>query len=269
VRSLRVSAFDVSPRIVEVLLGRSARVWLLVCAVGVGALLAIAARGFLDTSLIVTVLAVPLVIPVAIAKSATACGMNALASFSRYSRPPAERLTAAVAYAVTATATAAGVGFVVSTVGNALGLSRFFALGAPICLYLGMRELGAVGHGPPVSSLWQVPSRWVRDSRSSPFVWGFFLGSGISTQMPYPSYYALLTVVAMLEMPLGIALMAMYGAGRSLPALAAAVDGRFAGTPDVAVLLKFRLAGHASAGIACVALSGVFAALFILPNQAP
>lgn len=210
----------------------------------------------------IALLAIPLVLPVAIAKSATACGMNALATFSRPDRSVGQRLSAAYAYALTATLTAASVGLATSLFGTLLGIGRYLPGVALITLYFGLCELGFIRRRSPVpSSMWQVPARWIHRPLLGPMVWGFFLGSGISTQMPFPSFYALLAVVTTLSWPLGTALMAIYGVSRSIPAIGASVSRQWAGTPDVLVMLRLRVAGHAAGGLACLGLAGVLGAV--------
>lgn len=229
-------------------------------AVGAGAVVGAVANATLGANVAIALLALPLALPVAIAKSATACGMNALATFSQYDQPTSSRLSAAGVFAATACLTATGLGILIASIGDLLGASRLMPVAALVSLYLGLREIGLLGHRPVLSSAWQVPSWWVRGRRSAPVVWGVFLGSGLATQMPYPSFYALLFVIAVLGWPLGVVVMALYGFARALPAVAAAITGRCAGTADLAVLLRFRLLGHATSGLGCLALSGGLAA---------
>lgn len=256
------SVFDIRSRLPNLVLSSRFRFPLAIAAVVLGALIAINVRPVVGTQATIALLALPLALPVALAKSATACGMNALATFARPDRSAGQRLSAAYAYALTATVTAAAIGLLASIAGGLVGAARFLPVVAIIALYFGLRELGFIRLGSPVrSSMWQVPARWTHRPLFGPVVWGFFLGSGLSTQMPFPSFYALLAVVTVLPWPLGAGLMAIYGATRSIPGIGASISRRWAGTPDVIVMLRLRVAGHAASGIACLGLAGVLGSL--------
>lgn len=211
----------------------------------------------------IALLALPLALPVAVAKTATACGMNALGTFSVRRRALRSRLISALVYLFVGTAAAAGVGWILSSAGGALGFDRLLPLAAPVCAYLGLREFGLLGRRPLVSSSWQVPARWVKRARVAPLVWGVFLGSGVATQMPYPSFYALLLLAAMLPTPIAAGLMAAYGLARTMPAVAAALWERCSATPSVSRLFGLRLVGHFASGIGCLMLAGSLLTLVV------
>ena len=208
-----------------------------------------------------SLLAVGLVWPVALAKTATACGVNALFTFSRPAMPLSSRLRVATTYATASTATAVVVGVALSAAGSALDLSRFLPLAAIVCLWAGLNELGLIGPSRMVSSLWQVPARWVADSRTAPLVWGLFLGSGSATQMPHAAYYALLVLVLVLPFPIGIVLMCIYGLVRALPGIAATMTPRCSAAAIGSRMLEFRLLAHVVNGVAAFALVGTLGAI--------
>lgn len=114
--------------------------------------------------------------------------MNALASFGRYSLPVSRRAFDAAVFMTVSAATAAFLGGLLALVGAIIGLANWLAPIAVICLYLGLRDLGFLGIPRVPSSMWQVPARWVVHPHRGAVVWGFFLGSGLATQMPYPSF---------------------------------------------------------------------------------
>lgn len=212
----------------------------------------------------VLILALPLLVPVAVAKTATACGTNAVATLANVGRPTSWRLTAVIAYSATATLVAAALGLLVSEAGTLIGLPVAAPLLIPFCLYVGLWDLAVVRRRPPIASGWQVPQRWVHNRIAAPYVWGLFLGSGLATQMPYPSFYGLLATVAILPVPYGIALMALYGFIRSVPAVMSAAVGPFGGTRDLAILMRLRLIGHATSGLGCLFLAGGLAPLLLV-----
>jgi hypothetical protein len=81
--------------------------------------------------------------------------------------------------------------------------------------------------------------------------------------MPYPSFYGLLLTVAVVPTHFGIAIMALYGAVRAMPALLAAANSHFAGSPDLATLVRLRLFGHVTSGTGCLVLAGGAFALLL------
>jgi hypothetical protein len=201
--------------------------------------------------------AVLLTVPLAVAKTATACGINALGTFSRYDTPIFHRIKDALLYMATAIATASLIGVAIGFVGMLGGAARWLPMLGPVFLLVGLRELGLLRRLTVPTMRWQVPARWVADSRTAPMVWGFFLGSGLATWMPHATFYGLLLLAAFVPFPGGAALMGSYGGVRAVPALAAAVSRRCSGEIALAGSWKIRLLGHALSGSAALALSGM------------
>lgn len=255
------SVYDIRSAVPGLIVGSRVRLPTAALGVVVGAGVALVLADQIGVAATVAIAAVPLVAPVAIAKSATACGMNALASFGRYSLPVTWRAFDAVLFVTASVVTASSVGGLLALVGGAIGLADWLAPVAVICLYLGLRDLGFLGIPRVPSSMWQVPAGWVEDPHRGAVVWGFFLGSGLATQMPYPSFYALLLAVAMLPVPLAAAVLGLYGLTRAIPGVAAAFLPRWAGTPDPLAMFRFRVFGHATAGLGCVVLAGALLTL--------
>ncbi len=235
---------------------RSILVLVAAVAAGVGIGIALTALPHGRPSLAMGLMAIPLLLPVAVAKTATACGMNALGTLANLGRPVVWRLGSAAVYVGASALTASLVGLALSSLGSVLGISDFAWALVPGSLYLGLWELGVIHRRPPFASRWQVPRRWVRNTPLSPAVWGVFLGSGLATQMPYPSFYALLALVAILPVELAVLLMAAYGVARALPGVGASLTSRLAGTSDLALMVRFRLMGHLSSGVGCLVFSG-------------
>ena len=203
----------------------------------------------------VGLLAASLSISLAMSKTTTACGRNVLASLWRRNQGLSD-LGGATIYLITATITAGLIGSALGLIGGSLGSARALGLAAPVFAYLGLVELGIVRPGWIASLRWQVPSDWVRNPRTAPFVWGVCLGSGVATWMPYPSYFGLLLLVFVLPMPWGFGLMAAYGASRAAPAVIGLKwQSRF--LEDLARdSWRLRLLGHMVAGCLCFAVSG-------------
>ncbi len=211
----------------------------------------------------IALLAAGLTIPVAVAKTATACGLNAIGTFSDYSRSRRSRLLDAALYAVVSTVVGGVIGFVLSVSGDYLHASRALGMAGPILIYLGYREYrGSPGGRAVLTSQWQVPAPWVR-GRRAPVIWGVFLGSGLSTWMPHPSFHGLLLLAILLPFPLGAGLLALYGAVRSTPAIAAVVSRRCASDFFVMRSLELRLAGHALTGFMSWATGAAASALLL------
>jgi hypothetical protein len=205
---------------------------------------------------LVTVL---LSLPVGAAKTATACGMNALASFSQHRQPSAVRWRASALFCAATVITATSIGLLLGGVGGAIGATRLLTWLTPAVFVLGGAEMGLI-RLPILSSLWQVPARWTRCRTTAPVIWGFFLGSGLSTQMPHPSFYALLLLCIFLPLPLGAAVLGTYGLFRAAPALAATANRRWSATPVVETMFRLRLLGHVTSAAGCLAVAGALAA---------
>jgi len=68
---------------------------------------------------------------------------------------------------------------------------------------------------------WQIPASWLRFSQTkNMMVWGFILGAGFFTYVPYTTVYMLYLSIGMFE-PLyyGLLFGMVYGVGRTLPTL--------------------------------------------------
>lgn len=201
--------------------------------------------------------------PLAVAKTATACGINALGTFAQYRQPLTTRLGAALIYSITSTVVAACLGLVISLVGQAALQGAPLVLVPPFFILLGLRELGLFRWLPVPTRSWQVPDRWVRDARLAPVVWGAFLGSGFATWMPHASFYGLLMLAAILPFPAGVILLALYGFNRSVPAIVAAISARCSDYVALSMSLRLRLLGHMLNAAACVALGSAVGVLLL------
>lgn len=126
---------------------------------------------------------------------------------------------------------------------------------AVVLLGLGLRELGFFARLRIPTFAWQVPSEWVRNRLTAPFVWGFFLGSGLATWMPNATFYGLLLLAVVLPFPSGVILMAFYGLTRAAPAVAAAITPRCSAEVALQNMWQLRLIGHALNGFIAVTLS--------------
>jgi hypothetical protein len=217
-------------------------------------------RNTLGPVALITMYGLLLTSPVAVAKTATACGINALGTFSRYDLPLLGRMRDALVYMTTAVATASVIGLMAALLGTLSNVQTWLFVLGPVFLLLGLRELGVLSAVPVPTVRWQVPARWVGNPRTAPLVWGVCLGSGLATWMPHATFYGLLLLAAFLPFPLGVALMASYGFIRAVPAVAAAASRRCSGEIALAGNWKLRLLGHALSGAASLALAGVLLA---------
>jgi len=193
--------------------------------------------------------------------------MNALATFSSFEHPLAERLWSAFLMAVTAVLTAATLGVMLALLGMAFGLDRWLPWVGVICLCLGLREFGMFGHRPFRASQWQVPARWVLRRRIAPFIWGFFLGSGLATQMPHVSFFGMLLLAACLPLTNSAALFALYGVGRSLPYVATSVSHRCFGSFEIQAMFRLRLYGHVVNASASILVGSGLLSLLLLRGR--
>lgn len=228
------------------------RVGLVVAAVALGVLVARFQGPTLAPIGGAFVLATILVAPLAFAKAATACGLNSLGSFVAQSRPRRTRLLDWAIYLGTSTASGAVLGALLGA------LSQLTRVPAPlvgvVLAYLGLRELGILRPSPPLASRWQVPARWVTHPRRAAFVWGFWLGPGIATQMPHAVFYGVLLLAAMGGWPTSIWLLGAYGTLRAVPALVVVVLGAGAQEWMVGNAYRVRLLGHALVGTMAIAI---------------
>jgi len=81
---------------------------------------------------------------------------------------------------------------------------------------------------PVPSRHWLVPRDWTSwSAKSFSTVFGFFLGAGIFTVVPFVGFYIVLSACAILLGPAdGAMIMASFGAMRGLPVLLAAISMR-------------------------------------------
>jgi uncharacterized membrane protein len=207
------------------------------------------------TGWLVFLYAMLLTIPVAVAKTSTACGINALGTFSQRAIPLRLRLRDAALYLLTSTGTGALIGAALGHLGSLAAGSSLLLPTAGLIGLIGFRELGFLLCIPVPTRRWQVPAGWVADRRRAPFIWGVFLGSGLSTWMPHPSFFGLLVISALLPFPTGVILMASYGFNRALPGLMAAVSARCSDRVALSASWRLRLLGHTSSGATSIALA--------------
>jgi hypothetical protein len=195
-------------------------------------------------------------VSLALSKTTTACGLNVLGSLSPPAAPIFRRLGDASVYAAVATLTAALIGSLIGVIGSAVGATQYTWLAVIVLGYLGFKELGAIPTHRVLSLRWQVPAHWVRGRRTAPAVWGIFLGAGIATAMPFPTYFGLLVLAVVLAPPAGLAIMGLYGASRAFPAMVVAMRGEQLLTQLTEQAWQLRLAGHVFAGLAGLAAAG-------------
>ena len=237
---------------------RAIRVAVVAFSVSVGATLMWLAEPVVGTAVALFVLSIGLVVPLAVAKTATACGLNVLSDLASTGRPLSTRLSETAIFAITAMLTATSLGLLLSAAGEVVGAVDLLPAAGFVFLVAGLFELGFIRARHTVTLPWQVPVEWVR-GRHAPVIWGLLLGTGLTTYMPHPSFFGLLAMAFVLPFPFGPALMAVYGATRTLPSMVAAVqrtDGFLARLHEEALLL--RVFGHATTGAASFVLVGAF-----------
>lgn len=244
----------------SVIVVASAPPWQVVPWVGLGALYLTTAKAVVGPEVALGAISLLLAIPIGVAKSSTACGINVMTDLAAVGRPPLTRLAGACIYALTATITAAVLGITLAGIGGIVGAGRLWPPVAVAVVVLGLMDWGIVRRAVPRIP-WQVPLEWVQGKRSGPVVWGLLLGTGLTTYMPHPSYFGLLLVVTTLPIPLSAAVMAAYGAGRALPTIVAASQ-RHGQLLDVVRqnMWGLRLSGHLSAGAAAFVVGGALLA---------
>lgn len=218
----------------------------------------------LGTTTTILVLSLGLAAPVGFAKTATACGLNVIADLAPTGRPQVARLTGATLYAITLTATAAGLGLALSLAGSWVRGASTLPVAAAFLALLGLTELGSFGNRRVPNLPWQVPAEWVHGRSSGPVVWGALLGTGLTTYMPYATYFGVLLLALLLPPVASVALMTAYGLGRAAPTIAAASQRN-----DRLLRLfhdetwRLRSSGHVISGCTSLALAGaLWATLF-------
>lgn len=85
--------------------------------------------------------------------------------------------------------------------------------------------------------------------------------------MPHPGFHGLLLLAIFLPFPFGALLLALYGAIRSVPALAAAISRRCSSDFFLVRSLELRLLGHALTGFMTVA-TGAAASILLFETIA-
>jgi hypothetical protein len=93
------------------------------------------------------------------------------------------------------------------------------------------------------SRCWQVPQRWKQFHPSvAAACYGFVIGLGVLTHIPFASFYLVVGVCALLANPsLGAALLAVYGAARAAAVAIVARGQRVAADPHHRLLTIARL----------------------------
>lgn len=208
-------------------------------------------------------LSMSLSVSLGVAKTSTACGLNSLGVASGPNLSRWGRALAAIEFAATAAVIAAALGCVLSLFGTAVGGALLWPIAIPLFGYLGLRELGYYGKQRPISLHWQVPHEWVRDQRVAPFTWGILLGTGLTTWMPYSSYFGVLLLSLLLPLPYAATVMGAYGLSRALPVLATSFRPELLPTWS-AHAWTIRLLGHVLAGGLCIVLAGAIGAALVL-----
>jgi hypothetical protein len=172
------------------------------------------------------------------------------------SEPHPLRLRDATSYVVASTLTAGVIGGAIGLIGDVTRLNNWPVAAVPVLALLGLLELGLIRARFIPSLRWQVPGSWVRGRPAAPLIWGILLGSGISTWMPFPSYFGLLVLAAVMPFPAGVLLMGCYGLGRALPALGVVKIGPSLVERITDRMWQLRLTSHAVAGCLTLALCG-------------
>ena len=123
-----------------------------------------------------------------------------------------------------------------STIGDAL--DTVFVIVVPAALvYAASVDLGLL-HVRPITWVRQTPGDWPCSMGRYPgiFAWGFDLGLGVTTRIPYQSLLVLpLAAVLVGNFPASVAIPTVYGASRALAVVAAVSAGGddFPATCDV------------------------------------
>jgi MFS family permease len=242
-------------------LSRRARLVVALASFSVGILLSLTAP-LLPTWLYggTALVAMALATALGLGKTTTACGLNVLSYLGGQSKPGPFRLRDAAAYAAASTLTAAAIGAILGLVGGLFAVPSWTLLVAGFLLLVGFSELSIINLRFVPSRRWQVPVEWVRGHRFAPVIWGILLGSGVSTWMPFPSFFGLMVVAAAMPPPGGAILLGTYGAARAIPAFAVFWRGPSLIDHVSNRLWDLRLVGHLSAGCLTLALCGAIAA---------
>jgi cytochrome c biogenesis protein CcdA len=202
------------------------------------------------------VFAISLALAVGLGKTTTACGLNVLGYLAGPTEPRPLRLREATAYVAASTITGGVIGAVFGGIGLLTRIQEWPLVASLILAFLGLLELSLIRIRFIPSLRWQVPVSWVRGRKAAPLIWGVLLGSGLSTWMPFPTYFGLLVFASMSSVPGGAVVMAMYGLGRAFPAIGVLRIGSELVDKLAARAWHLRLMTHSVAGCLTLALCG-------------
>lgn len=130
------------------------------------------------------------------------------------------------AFMVTSVIGGALVGVVAGALGSALGLriGEWLLPFAVTAVLLALIEIGALPVPIPTFGGSVPQSWWVRQPRViAASAYGLVLGIGVTTFIPFASFYAVLAAYALAGVPSGALVGASYGLGRAAPVLAASL----------------------------------------------
>lgn len=158
---------------------------------------------------------------------------------------PKEWKPVAVLFVVSGTASAAILGAIIGTLGGAVWRALPWPA-SDAARHIGL--LGMLGFAITYEMGWwpvdlpqahrSVPRRWwlTSDHRIAGLLYGAIIGLGVTTHMRFASLYVVLTWIFLFGTPVsGIAVLAAYGASRSLTVVATSVPVRRAQRPASAV----------------------------------
>jgi hypothetical protein len=204
----------------------------------------------------VAVFAATLATTIGLGKTTTACGLNVLSYLSGQTQPGPMRSRDAAIYVATCTFTAGVIGLGLGRLGEATGAQRWPIAAVVVLVLAGLLELDIVRLRFVPTLRWQVPVDWVSGRRAAPVIWGVLLGSGLSTLMPFASFFGLLVFAVVAPAPAGAAVMAVYGLARAIPALGVVRFGSGLVEELSARSWELRLTTHMAAGCLTIALGG-------------
>lgn len=152
-------------------------------------------------------------------------------------------LSAATSHLVGSAFSGGLLGFVLGTVGLAIGLGRWKSIAgdlvALVLLLAALRDAGIVKLSLP--SLKRQTPVWfprVFGTRMGTFAWGLDLGQGWTTLISFTGYYALIVIALLNASPIqGALILCVYGLGRALPVILAGLNSQ----SDVSVLAHWYL----------------------------
>jgi hypothetical protein len=178
-------------------------------------------------------------------------------------------------YTVSQIAGAAVTVFVLATVGllgkliYAWSTTTLAAAICMICAIGALQDLKLIRYSLP-SRCWQVPQRWKRFSpRVMASCYGFGIGLGVITRIPYASFYLVLVACAGLaSVPHAVGLMSLYGVTRAAT-MAFAASGQ-ASVPDptarlMAIVRLSPLVGYGD-GLALAVVAGLMLSQSVLSH---